>query len=190
MVNSTQLVYGSLKDIADRSHKSVAETFLSVDALVMVDTSGSMDSADCENKRTRYDLACEQLIRLQREIPGRIGVISWFSSTQFNPGGIPHYFGGGTDLVNVLKFVKPADGTSIKLILISDGEPDYGSQQNCLDLAKQFKSRLETIYIGPEDGPGRDFLRRLAEATGGQSVSQSVKDIANLKQTVTKLLTV
>ena len=39
MVNSTQLIYGSLKDIADRSHKSVAETFLSVDALVMVDTS-------------------------------------------------------------------------------------------------------------------------------------------------------
>src|SRR6266545_404441 len=52
----------TMKDIADRSHKSVAETFLSVDALVMVDTSGSMDSADCENKRTRYDLACEQLI--------------------------------------------------------------------------------------------------------------------------------
>lgn len=186
---SNQLVYGSLKDIADRSGKSVAETFLSVDALVMVDTSGSMDSADCENNRTRYDLACEQLIRLQREIPGKIGVISWSSSVQFNPGGVPYYFGGGTDLVNVLGFVKPADGTSIKLILISDGEPDYGSQQACLDLAKQFKSKISTIYVGPEDGLGRDFLRRLAEATGGQAVSQSVKDITNLKQTVTKLLT-
>lgn len=185
----TKLVYGSLRDVAQRSGKPVAETFLSVDALVMVDTSGSMDSADCENNRTRYDLACEQLIRLQREIPGKVGVISWSSSVQFNAGGVPHYFGGGTDLAGVLRFVKPADGTSIKLILISDGQPDYGQEQACLDLARKFKSQIRTIYIGPEDGPGRDFLKRLAEATGGQAVSQTVKDIANLKQTVTKLLT-
>lgn len=186
---SDKLVYGSIKDISQRSGKPIAETFLSVDALVMVDTSGSMDSHDCENNRTRYDLACEQLIRLQREIPGKIGVISWSSSVQFNAGGVPHYFGGGTDLAGVLKFVKPADGTSIKLILISDGEPDYGQSDECLRLAKQFKSTIQTIYIGPEDGPGREFLKKLAEATGGQGVSQSVKDLANLKQTVTKLLT-
>lgn len=184
---SNQLVYGSLKDISQRSGRPVAETFLSVDALVMVDTSGSMDSEDCQGNRRRYDLACEQLIKLQRELPGKVGVISWSSSVQFNPGGVPYYFGGGTDLVGVLKFVKPADGTSIKLILISDGEPDQ--EQAALDLAKQFKSKISTIYIGPESGRGRDFLRRLAEATGGQSVSQSVNDIANLKQTVTKLLT-
>ena len=184
-----KLVYGSLRDVAQRSGKPVAETFLSVDALVMVDTSGSMDSADCENRRTRYDLACEQLIRLQRDIPGKVGVISWSSSVQFNAGGVPYYFGGGTDLAGVLRFVKPADGTTIKLILISDGEPDYGSQDTCLDLARKFKSTIQTIFIGPEDGPGREFLKRLAEATGGKSVSQSVRDIANLKQTVTKLLT-
>jgi Mg-chelatase subunit ChlD len=182
-----KLVYGSLRDVAQRSGKPVAETFLSVDALVMVDTSGSMDSADCENNRTRYDLACEQLIRLQREIPGKVGVISWSSSVQFNAGGVPHYFGGGTDLAGVLQFVKPADGTTIKLILISDGEPD--DEDKALNLARKFKSKIQTIYIGPEAGRGRDFLKRLAEATGGQSVSQSVKDIANLKQTVTKLLT-
>lgn len=186
---STQLVYGSLKDIADRSGKSVAETFLSVDALVMVDTSGSMMMNDCQGGRTRYDLACEQLIRLQRELPGKVGIIAWNDFARFCPGGVPTTPCGGTDLAGALRFVRPADGTSIKLILISDGEPDNGSQQACLDLARKFKSKIQTIYIGPEDGPGRDFLRRLAEATGGQSVSQSVKDIANLKQTMTKLLT-
>lgn len=184
---SNKLVYGSLKDISQRSGRPVAETFLSVDALVMVDTSGSMDSADCAGNRTRYDVACEQLIKLQKELPGKVGVISWSSSVQFNPGGVPYYLGCGTDLAGVLKFIKPADGTSIKLILISDGEPD--DEQEALRLAKQFKSKLQTIYIGPESGPGRDFLRRLAEATGGQAVSQSVNDISNLKQTVTKLLT-
>lgn len=184
---STQLVYGSLQDVAQRSNRSVAETFLSVGALVMVDTSGSMEVNDCQGNRQRYDMACEQLIRLQRELPGKVGVISWSSSVVFCSGGVPSFLREGTDLAGVLRFVKPADGTSIKLILISDGEPD--NEQDALRIAKQFKSKLSTIYVGPETGYGRDFLRRLADATGGQAVSQSVKDIANLKQTVTKLLT-
>lgn len=182
-----KLVYGSLQDVAQRSNKSVAETFLSVDALVMVDTSASMSVKDCQGGRRRYDLACEQLIRLQRELPGKVGVISWSSQVVFCSGGVPSFLQQGTDLAGVLRFVKPADGTSIKLILISDGEPD--DEQEALRLAKQFKSKIDTIYCGPEAGYGRDFLRRLAAATGGQAVSQSVNDIANLKQTVTKLLT-
>jgi len=184
---STQLVYGSLQDIANRSGRPIAETFLSVDALVMVDTSGSMDSADCENNRTRYDLACEQLIRLQRDLPGKVGVISWSSHAIFDSGGVPTFLMGGTDLAGVLKFVKPADNTSIKLILISDGEPD--DELKALALASQFKSKIDCIFVGPEGSPGRFFLQKLASLTGGQSVSQSVKDIADLKQTVAKLLT-
>lgn len=184
---SDKLVYGSLKDISQRSGKPVAETFLSVDALVMVDTSGSMDMTDCQGNRRRYDVACEQLIRLQRELPGKVGVISWSSSVQFNPGGVPYYFGHGTDLAGVLRFIKPADGTSIKLILISDGEPD--SESDALRLAKQFKSKLQTIYIGPESGSGREFLRKLADATGGKSVSQDINQLGQLSQTVRGLLT-
>lgn len=184
---SNALVYGSLQDISNRSGKPIAETFLSVDALVMVDTSGSMTMHDCQNGQRRYDLACEQLTRLQRELPGKVGVISWSSSVEFNAGGVPVFLQTGTDLAGVLKFVKPADGTSIKLILISDGEPD--DENEALRLAKQFKSKIDTIYCGPEAGYGRDFLRRLAEATGGQSVSQSINQLGQLSQTVQGLLT-
>lgn len=183
---SNQLVYGSLKDIANRSGKGIAHSFLNVDALVMVDTSGSMDDQDCAGERRRYDVACEQLIRLQREIPGRVGVISWNSDARFCPGGIPTSPEGGTDMAGVLRFVQPADGTGIKMILISDGEPNH--EQSALDVAKTFTSQIQTIYIGPENGSGRDFLRRLAEATGGQSVSQSVQDLGNLSKTVKGLL--
>jgi hypothetical protein len=186
-MSDTQLVYGSLQDIAQREKKPIAETFLSVDALVMVDTSGSMMMNDCQNNRSRYDLACEQLIRLQGDLPGKIGVISWDSGARFCPGGVPTSPCGGTDMAGVLRFVKPADNTSIKLILISDGEPD--DEDKALKLAGQFKSKIDTIYCGPESGYGREFLRKLAMATGGISVSQSVQDIANLQQTVTKLLT-
>jgi hypothetical protein len=185
---SNQLVKGSLSDIANKSGKPLAETFLSVDALVLVDTSGSMNVNDCPvyPGRKRYDVACEQLTQLQNNQPGKLGVISWASSAMFCPGGIPIFLSGGTDLAHVLKFIQPADNTSIKLILISDGEPD--NESDALRIAGQFKSKIDTIYCGPESGSGRDFLRRLAAATGGVSVSQSVKDIANLQNTVTKLL--
>ncbi len=185
----SQLIQGSLQSVANGSGKGIAHVFLTVDVIIAVDTSGSMNQSDCPGNRRRYDVACEQLIRLQKELPGKVGVISWSCTVSFCPGGIPTFLSGGTDLVGALKFIKPADGTSIKLILISDGEPDYGSEQACLDLAKQFKSKLETIYIGPEDGPGRDFLRRLAEATGGRSVSQSINELGQLSQTMRGLLT-
>lgn len=183
---TNQLVYGSLRDVATREHKSIAETFLSVDALILIDTSLSMDDHDCPGGRRRYDVACEQLIRLQREIPGKVGVISWNSSARFCPGGLPVAPDGSTDLAEALKFAKPADGCGIRLILISDGEPN--NETSALDAARAFTSPIETIYIGPEHGLGRDFLRRLAEATGGKAVSQSVKDIANLSTTVKGLL--
>jgi hypothetical protein len=186
-MSDTQLVYGSLQDVAQRSSKSVAHAFLGVDALVMLDTSGSMAMPDCQNGQTRYDSATEQLIRLQRDQPGKLGIIAWSDFARFCPGGIPTTPCGGTDLAGVLRFVKPADGTSIKLILISDGEPD--SEDEALKTAGQFKSKISTIYVGPESGYGREFLRKLAMATGGISVSQSVADITNLQQTVTRLLT-
>jgi hypothetical protein len=184
---SSQLVKGSLQDISRTTGKPLAETFLSVDALVLVDTSGSMDAEDCPGDRRRYDVACEQLIRLQKDLPGKVGVISWSSHAIFCPGGIPTFLQGGTDLAGALRFVKAADNTSIKLILISDGEPS--SEDEALKVAGQFKSKIDCIFVGPENSPGRDFLRRLAAATGGVSVSQSVKDLPNLSTTVTKLLT-
>lgn len=184
---SNQLVYGSLQDVAKRSGKPIAETFLSVDALVMVDTSGSMTLADTRECRSRYDLACEQLTKLQKDLPGKVGVISWSSHVLFCAGGIPTFLQAGTDLAGVLRFIKPADGTSIKLILISDGEPD--SESEALKLAGQFKSKISTIFVGSESSPGRDFLRRLAEATGGQSVTQSINNLGQLSQTVKGLLT-
>lgn len=169
--------------MAERSGKSVAETFLSVDALVLVDTSLSMETDDCPGGRRRYEVACEQLIRLQREIPGKVGVISWLSSAYFCPGGLPKAPFGSTNLAGALDFVRPADGCAIKLIIISDGEPD--NSQAALDLAEKFQTKIDTIYCGPELGTGRDFLARLSALTGGQA---SVNDLGDLSKTVRRLL--
>jgi hypothetical protein len=184
---SQEIVYGSLGYLAGQG-KSIAETFATgVDAILMIDVSASMMMTDCRDGQSRYDAACAELKRLQRQLPGKLAIIEWSDGHAFCPGGMPSGIKGMTNMAGVLKFVQIADGAGIRFILISDGEPD--SEDETLDVARKFSSHIDTIYIGPEGGAGADFLRRLSALTGGQSVSQSAREITQLAQTVTKLLT-
>ncbi len=90
-------------------------------------------------------------------------------------------------MARALQFVQPADGTGIRFILISDGLPD--DAEATLRVARTFESHIDTIYIGPEtgfDSHGREFLKRLAEATGGQGLKS--EGIAQLAAPVMLLL--
>lgn len=185
-MSNTQLVRGSLQDVAISNRQSLAKAFMGAEALVLVDISGSMTALDAQGGRSRFSVASDQLVRLQKEQPGKIAVIPWSSTAYFAPSGLPSEPCGGTDLVRALNFIKPADGCGLKIIVISDGEPN--DEQRALNLASQFKSKIDTIYIGPENGYGREFLRKLSQVSGGVSVSQSVKEIQFLSQTVTKLI--
>ena len=165
----TSIVPGSLAAIAQRDNLSLAESFLSVDGILVVDMSGSMAAKDAPGGKPRFEAACEELRRLQAEMPGRVAVIAFSGVPEFCPGGVPPFLGGGTDMAAALRMVLPADGLA-RIVLISDGDPDSPSET--LAIARQFKSRIDTIYIGPERGSsGREFLARLAAATGGQSLA-------------------
>jgi hypothetical protein len=184
---NTEIVYGSLGYL-EQQGKSIAESFLSVDAIVMIDISVSMQAEDCQNGQMRHTVACDELRRLQRQIPGKLAIVEWATNHAFCPGGAPSPPNGwSTNMAGVLAFVKQADDCGIRFILISDGEPD--NEQEALDQARRFKSKIDCVYIGPEGGKGADFMRRLSALTGGQSVSQSPREIIQLSQTLTKLIT-
>ena len=51
------IVKGSLADITMASGQSLAETFVGVEVVVIVDTSGSMGTHDSRGGKTRYDVA-------------------------------------------------------------------------------------------------------------------------------------
>lgn len=170
------IVPGSLGALAKQEGKSVAETFVNVDLVVIVDTSGSMSTKDSRGGKSRYKIACEELTYLQAGHPGKIAVLAFSDEVQFCPSGVPTYLGGGTDMAQALRFAKIADVPGMQFILISDGEPN--DEQETLAVAKTYRNKISTIYVGPEDQPaGREFLRRLAAATGGQTV---IADRANL----------
>jgi len=184
-MNNTQIVQGSLSQIAAQNGKSIAETFLNADVVILVDTSGSMNTCDARGGKPRYDVACEELKTLQSTLPGKIAVLAFSSDVQFCPSGIPFQFDGMTDLGKALKFAKVADVTGMRFIVISDGEPD--SEDHALNVAKTYKNRIDTIFVGSEGGAGQAFLKKLAKASGGQGVtSAQVKELA---PTIAKLLT-
>jgi Mg-chelatase subunit ChlD len=178
MNQQTALVPGSIGAMAKQNNTSIAETFMSADAVIVVDTSGSMDTRDSRGGKTRYEVAIEELTQLQALMPGKLAVISFSSDVEFCPAGIAKNMGGMTDLAKALRFVHVADVPGIKFIVISDGQPD--DEREALAVAKTFKNKINVIYVGPEEDPrGRDFLQRLAAATGGESITKDrAKELA------------
>ncbi len=165
-----QIVPGSISSLAQRNGSSLAETFLSVDVVIIVDVSGSMNTNDSRGGQSRYKVACDELAQLQANLPGKIAVIAFSDEVLFCPGGVAQYLGGMTDLTRALEFARQADVPGMKFILISDGQPD--NPVTAIGVAKDYHNKIDVIFVGPEDMPeGRDFLKRLAAATGGQAVT-------------------
>lgn len=160
------ITVGSLAAVANRDGLSLAESFLNCDVLVLIDQSGSMAGKDAPGGKTRFEAADVELFRLQKQHPGKVGVISFSSRVEFCPGGVPNREGGFTNMAAALDFAHVADG-ACKIVLISDGAPD--SEEAALQSARRYQHPIHTIYIGPENGNGRPFLARLARQTGGQT---------------------
>lgn len=185
---STAIVSGSVRDTAQKSGRTLAEAFLLVDAIVIVDTSASMAQQDVpksELKCSRYDEAVNQLRKLQMQLPGKIAVISFSSVPVYCPDGNAKFLQGSTNLAAALRLVQAADNCGLRFVVISDGEPD--NEQDALDVARGLKTRIDTIYIGPPDGRGIEFLKKLASIHGGQATSKP-GEVLRLSETVQKLL--
>lgn len=185
MQNNNAIITGSLSAIAQQNNQSIAETFVNADCVILVDTSGSMAACDSRGGKSRYDVACEELVNLQSSLPGKLALISFSDDCIFCPSGVPFNYQGGTNLTRALKFAKMADVKGMRFIVISDGQP-Y-DETGALEVARTYKNRIDTIYVGPEGGEGQAFLRRLAKASGGQGVTSA--QVKELESTVKHLLT-
>ena len=182
---NNSIISGSIGAIAKQNNKSIAESFINAECIVIIDTSGSMGIHDSLDNNSRYDAACEQLAQLQNNLPGKIAVLSFSDSVMFNPDGRPFYYGSGTDLAGALRFAKIADVPDMRFILISDGEPN--DRSSALDIAAQYNNKIDVIYVGSETSPiGRDFLEKLARRSGGTVISAD--RAINLLQSAERLL--
>jgi len=166
MKNKLTVVPGSLADSAAKDNVSLAETFLSADAVILCDCSGSMGARDSRDGRSRFDVLKEELAHLQAAKPGKLAVIAFSSWATFEPGGEPVFLSGGTDLAGALRFAKVADVGDMQFYVISDGAPD--DEAEALAVAHTYQGKIHCIYVGPEAGSGQKFLERLSLAAGGK----------------------
>lgn len=188
-MNSLQInqapVEGSLAKIAEQNNQSIAESFVSADVIVIVDTSGSMGDRDRSDSRTRYQIACDELKKLQAKLSGRIAVIAFSSTVVFCPNGVPIDLGMGTDLAQALTFAKVADIPPMRYIIIADGYPD--NRETALKVARTYQNRIDTIYVGPEtDASAKAFMQELASVKQGKY--ETAKNATQLAETTQRLL--
>lgn len=183
--NALTVVEGSLLSVVNASNTTLADAFMGVDAIAIVDVSGSMDAHDSRGSRSRYEVACEELANLQKRMPGRFLVVSFSSEVSPNIGGVPVFQGGGTDMVKALKYVKQFDVAGMRFFLISDGSPDR--PEETLEVAKTFTGAIECVYVGPEGDleGGRRFLQRLSESVGSHfATADRVMELATAVETL------
>ncbi len=170
MNQNNALIPGSLSDVSRREGMSLAESFVGVDVVILLDVSGSMVMEDSRDGRSRYDVALEELAQLQANMPGKLAVIGFSDHPEFAPSGQPFFQGSGTDLAKALRFAKMADIATIRFIVVSDGQPD--DEHAALDVAATYQGQIDCVFVGPEhDLHGQEFLGRLANAHGGQHVT-------------------
>lgn len=184
-------IKGSLQSVANKSMITVAQAFVDCEMVVLLDVSRSMDNQDCfasamRSTPTRFQKARNELAKLQSENPGKVCLICFDDKQTFEPSGIARYPNGSTDIAGALSFVWKADNTGLKFVIISDGEPD--DDEAAIAMARQFKSKISCIYIGPEGGEGARFLKRLSGVTGGQFSNNGIAGIGNLSNTVAGFL--
>lgn len=181
-------VKGSLQSIANKDKIAVAQAFINCEILACLDVSPSMAYEDCPGNQKRFKVAANEVARLQAENPGKVGLICWSDGQRFLPGGIAEMFGDSTDVAGLLRYIKKADGAGIKLVIISDGEPD--DDQEAIKEARKFQTKIDCVYIGPEhDLQAQDFLNRLSAVTGGQFSNNGTAGMVDLSKTMERLLT-
>ena len=159
-----EIVQGSLQAEAQRNSVTLAEIMVNMKVLALVDTSYSMRTQDAGDNQMRLERAIHDLTQLQKQNPGVVGVVSFSDEAVFCPGGTPDDQQQGTDMVKALQYALPYDGL-VRIVMISDGEPNH--TESTLEVARRFKSPIETIYCGPKDGEGSEFLKKLARMTNG-----------------------
>ena len=170
MNQNTALIRGSLSDVSTREGMSLAESFVGVDVVILLDVSGSMMMQDSRGGQRRYDVALEELAQLQQAMPGKLAVIGFADHPEFAPNGKPTFLATGTDLARALKFARMADIAGMRFIVVSDGQPD--SEREALDVAATYQGRIDCVFVGPEhDQLGQEFLNKLAIAHHGQQVT-------------------
>lgn len=182
---NAMIVKGSLAEVAQQNNGALIAPPV---AVVLVDISWSMDADDAQDERgrpaTRWAAAKAALERLQGEMPGQVALIAFGDTAVMCPDGVLPPTLGTTRLHEALAMARQADSGSMRFVVISDGLPD--DSDAAMAEARRFTGAVDCVYVGT-DCDGERFLKRMAQATGGQ-FHRDASGLRLLDQTVRLML--
>jgi len=144
---------GSIFDVSNRSGQKIEEIMADADVVVMLDISSSMSGE-------RYRRATNALETIQTRYRGRVLLVTFNNDAKLEYGGIPSSPSGGTSLTPALEIAQKFDGTEMKFIIISDGEP--WDTREALEKSKEFTDPIDTVFIGNDGDRGEQFMKDIA----------------------------
>lgn len=187
-INNSSLLKSLGKSLQSGSLSDLVRVQQDQNIILLLDVSGSMGDPmrdrDGRNVGPKIKGLRDSVrgIQSEREIPMVAFPFPWNGDGKYvteipNPGG-------GTPLHEAIDFAKVEKAG--RAIVISDGEPD--DRQRALQSAKDFGGRIDVVFVGTPGSSGEEFLKMLAEATGGESFTGDLSDPKQLTSKVLGLL--
>jgi len=169
------IVTGSFAEMQRTTGAGMAKSWLRVEAVILVDVSSSMETADAGDgdREQRVAVARREVAKLQKRMPGKLAIVNFNHDASWSPEGRIENPSGSTNVAGALEYVQEllgdAGAAGIKVVVVSDGEPD--SAEAALEEAGKLAAKgavINTVYCGPDRGLGKGFLTRLAAAGKGE----------------------
>lgn len=168
------IVTGSFAEMQRTTGAGLAKSWLKVEAVILVDVSSSMETADAGDgdREPRVNVARREVSKLQKRMPGKLALVNFNHDASWSPEGRIEAPGGSTNVAGALEYVADLLGPGaegIKIVVVSDGEPD--DAEGALVEASKLAAKgavINTVYCGPDRGAGKGFLNRLAAAGKGE----------------------
>lgn len=173
------IVQGSIGSHIAANNLSMAEAWLNVGVVVMMDVSGSMAITDAGEEVSRFKIANSELAKVQAQNPGKVAIVEFASNAKFIPFGELSQPDGTTNVTAALQFARMMDSIKdIQFLLVSDGEPNSATE--AIEVARLFTHKINTIFVGPKgERSGQAFLKQLSDVTGGSFSERKISELSS-----------
>ena len=155
-------------------HQRAVEAMSRFDRVALFDGSGSMGTADAHDRNglpcTRWDALKSVWPDIAHLAAGRLAAFVFSGSVSPVKGAASGkaldltYQGADTRMCAALRQAGTFKHPRMRVLLVSDGEPTDGDP---VPIAAVLGCPVDAVFVGAADSPGKDTLRKIAEATGG-----------------------
>jgi len=165
MLSLSDSLKKGLADIKKEKRRIEAQSSLTL----LLDCSGSM--SEYVKGKSKFDALMEAI----QDYP-RASYISFSESACL---GIETFPAGETNMAEAFRLCTTLPRSKRQtIIVISDGLPNSESQ--AIEEALKLATPVNIIYIGPGGDKGEEFMKKLAEITGGRQTTVNTKDTSLL----------